>query len=286
LNFFVYLWEQFLKQLSSLLKISVSFLLIFSFLPASGGDPYLHPPGAAEAGMGNVCITHNGFWSSFQNQAILTDIKSLSLGFNYENRFGIPELGTRSAGIIIPTGKTVLSSVYSHFGYSDFKRDMTALGCGMMLSKKLAAGIQIDYISEKSAGEYNHYQTLTCEAGLLLNIGENTRLGIHFFNPVPNSLRKSFLPSSIRTGIGTYLNKYLFTGLEAEMNSESKLIIRTGLEFEAAKKLLLRGGFCTEYNSFSFGLGYREKFFGLDIGFVTHDKLGITSSAALIFNIK
>lgn len=275
-----------MKQLSSLLKISVSVLLIFSSLTASGGDPYHLTPGAAEAGRGNLCITNNSFWSAFQNQAILPEIKSLSLGFNYENRFGISELGTRSAGLIIPSGKAALSAVYSRFGYADFKRDMTGAGCGMILSRKLSAGIQIDYFSEKASGEYNHYQALTCEIGLLLNISQNTRLGIQIFNPVPNSLRKSFLPSSLRTGIGTYLNKSLFTGFEAEITTGSKLIIKTGFEYDAVKKIRLRGGFCTEYNSFSFGLGYLEKFVGIDLGFVTHDKLGITSSASLIFKIK
>jgi len=271
--------------LSSLLKISVSILLIFSSLTASGGDPYRLSPGAAEAGRGNVCLTSNTFWSSFQNQAILPGINSLTFGLSYENRFGISELGTRSAGLILPVGKAALSAVYSHFGYSDFKRDLTGLGCGMMLSRKLSAGIQLDYFSERASGEYKHYQTLTCEVGLLYKLSENTGVGIHLFNPVPNSLRKTFLPASISTGVGTYLNKSIFAGLEAEMNTDSKLILRSGFEYEAVKKLWLRGGFCTEYNSFSFGLGYLTKLVQIDIGFVTHEKLGITSSASLIFKI-
>ena len=32
---------------------------------------------------------------------------------------------------------------------------------------------------------------------------ENTSLGIHVFNPVPNSLRKTIMPSSLRIGAGT-----------------------------------------------------------------------------------
>lgn len=271
--------------MSSLLKISVSILLIFSSLTASGGDPFRISPGAAEAGRGNVCLTTNSFWSAFQNQGILPDINSLTLGFNYENRFGISELGTRSAGLIIPAGKAALSAVYSHFGYTDFKRDLTGLGCGIILSKKLSAGIQLDYFSERTSGEYDHYQVITCELGLLLKLSESTRVGIHLFNPVPNSIRKSFLPASLQTGVGTYLNKSVFAGIEAEMNTDSKLIIRSGFEYEAVKKLWLRGGFSTEYNSFSFGLGYLEKVVQIDIGFKTHEKLGITSSASLIFKI-
>ena len=274
-----------MKQLSSLLKISVSVLFIFFSLTASGGDPYRPSAGAGEAGTGYVCTMKNGFWSSFHNQAVLAYNNSLSFAFNYENRFSISELGTRSLGLIIPAGKASLGVVYSHFGYNDFRRDMTGLACGMKLSNKISAGLQADYYSEKTSGEYNNYQSVTCEAGLLITPSDNTRFGIHVFNPVPNSLRKSFLPISLRIGVGTYLNKSLFGGIEAEMSSGSRLIIRTGFEYEAAKKLWLRGGFSMDNNSFSFGLGWLIKMIQMDMSFVTHDKLGVTSSVSLIFKI-
>jgi len=134
----------------------------------------------------------NGFWSSFHNQAALAYNNSLFFGFNYENRFNISELGTRSLGLIIPAGKASLgSSLFNIFGYTDFRRDMTGLACGLKLSNKISAGLQVDYFSVKTSGEYNN-QSVTCEAGLLITPSENTRLGIHVFNPVPNSLRKIF----------------------------------------------------------------------------------------------
>jgi hypothetical protein len=271
--------------LSSLLKISVSVLFIFSSLTAFGGDRYRPSAGAGEAGTGYVCIMKNGFWSSFHNQATLAYNNSLSFGFNYENRFNISELGTRSLGLIIPAGKASLGAFYSHFGYSDFKRDMTGLACGMKLSNKISAGLQVDYFSERTSGEYDNNQSVTCEAGLLIIPSENSRFGIHIFNPVPNSLRKTSLPMSLRIGAGTSLNKSLFAGVEAEMSSGSKLIIRAGFEYEAAKKLWLRGGFSTDNNSFSFGLGWLVKIMQMDVGFVTHERLGVTSSVSLIFKI-
>jgi hypothetical protein len=274
-----------LKQLSSLLKISVSVLFIFFSLAASGGDPYRPSAGASEAGTGYVCIMKNGFWSSFHNQASLAYNNSFSLGFNYENRFNIKELGTRTAGITIPVGKVSIAALYSDFGYADFKRDMTGLACGMKLSKKISAGLQVDYFSERTSGEYDNIQFVTCEAGLLVTPSEDLRIGLHIFNPVPNTIRKTYLPTSLRVGAGTNLNKLLFAGIEAEMSSGSKLIIRTGFEYEAAKKLWLRGGFSTDNNSFSFGLGYFVKIAQIDLGFVTHEKLGVTSSVSLIFKI-
>jgi hypothetical protein len=281
----LYLRVIFLKQLSSLLKISVSVFLIFLSLTASGGDPYRISAGAGDAGMGYVCIMKSRFWSSFHNQALLAYNNSFSFGINYENRFSIRELGTRSAGFTIPAGKASLGAVYSHFGYADFKREMAGLACGLKLTDKISAGVQVDYFSEKAFGEYDNNQSVTCEAGLLVIPSENIRIGIHLFNPVPNSIRKNYLPTRLRVGAGTNLNNLLFTGVEAEMSSGSKLIIRTGFEYEAAKKLWIRGGFSTNNNSFSFGLGYLIKVAQIDLGFVTHERLGVTSSVSLVFKI-
>jgi hypothetical protein len=271
--------------LSSLLKISVSIVLLFFSLAASQGEIHRLSAGAAEAGMGNVCVMQTGFWSSFQNQANLGYNNSFTCGLNYENRFGISELATRSVAITIPAGKTSIGALYSYFGYTDYKREMTGLACGIKLSDKISAGIQADYFSEKSSGESNNIQSVTFETGLIFSSSDNTRVGIHLFNPVPNSLRETDLPATLRIGAGTKLNKILFAGIEAEMSSGSKLILRTGFEYEAIKKLWFRGGFSTENNSFSFGLGYLAKPVKLDLGFSTHEKLGVTSSASIIFII-
>lgn len=235
--------------------------------------------------MGSVSILKPGFWSSFHNQALLANNTSFLAGIDYKNRFCIPELGSRTTGIIIPAGGTSLGIVYSHFGYPDFTRQSAGFACGLTLSEKISAGVQIDYFSEKTSGEYDNYQIVTCEAGLALKVSDNTTLGIHLFNPVPNSFRKSFLPATLTIGAGIDLSKVLFAGAEAEMTNGEKLIFRSGFEYEAAKNLWLRGGFCTEDSSFSFGLGYFFKAVQLDLAFATHEKLGITSGASLIFKI-
>jgi len=271
--------------LYSLHKISVSVLFVFLSLSALAGDPYRISAGAGEAGTGYACITKTGLWSSFHNQAILAFNNSFSFGINYESRFNIRELGTRSAALTIPAGKATMGALYSHFGYPDFRREMAGVACGLMLSEKIAAGVQVDYFSEKTPGEYNNRQFITFETGLLFSASENVRIGIHLFNPIPNSVRRRAVPLRLRVGSGINLSRTLFAGVEAEMSSGKKLIIKTGFEYEAAKNIWLRGGFCTDNASFSFGLGYLVKIAQVDISFATHERLGVTSSASLIFKI-
>jgi hypothetical protein len=94
------------------------------------------------------------------------------------------------------------------------------------------------------------------------------------------------VPSTLTAGAGIDLSKTLFAGAEAEMSTKEKLIIRTGFEYEAAKKFWVRGGFSTENSSFSVGLGYLLKSLKIDLGFSTHDRLGVTSSVSLIYKIR
>ncbi len=198
--------------MSSLLKISVSLVLLFLHLTASGEIPSGIQAGAAEAGMSYACTVREGFWSSFRNQALLAFNTSFSCGISYENRFGIKELGTRTIGAIIPAGKASAGLAYSNFGYPDFRRNTVAIACGLKLSEKIAAGVQIDYFSERTYGEYDNRQCITFETGIIVSPSENVRFGFHLFNPVPNSLRKDNQPASLTTGAGIMLGQSLLRG--------------------------------------------------------------------------
>jgi hypothetical protein len=254
-------------------------------MTASGGIPYGIQAGAGQAGMGYACVMKEGFWSSFHNPALLALNNSFEFGINYENRFGIKELGTRTAGFLIPASKASVGAAYSHFGYTDFKRDVAALACGLRLSENIAAGVQIDYFSERTSGEYKNNQCITFETGIVAFPSDNIKIGLHLFNPIPNSLRKNNQPASLSVGAGIDLGKILFAGAEAEMSTGSNLTLRTGFEYEVVKNLWLRAGFSTKNNSFCFGTGYQAGIVKIDLGFATHEILGVTSSASLIFKI-
>jgi hypothetical protein len=272
--------------LSSLLKISVPFLSIILNLNAFGNDPFRSSISAKEAGMGVVCLTNSGFWESFRNQALLADNNNLSAGITYQNRFALKELCTGTIALKIPSGKSSLGFILSDFGYSGFKRNFTGLSCGMKLSEIVSAGIQIDYVSERSSGDNYLHHAITYETGLIFRPSENTGIGIHIINALPGSLRKRYLPSKLMIGAGTYLKEGLYAGAEAEIISGNKLTFRTGFEYETSKKFWIRGGYYSENNSFCFGLGYLTKIVQMDIGFLTHEKLGVTTTVSMVFKIK
>ncbi|HKK43276.1 MAG TPA: hypothetical protein VJ963_12755 [Bacteroidales bacterium] len=269
--------------MSSLRKIAVSLFFLLSFYNASRGFPFCSPTGDGEAGMGGVCIMRKTPRSFFENQASLGSNHSLFAGIRYTDRFSVKELGTRSVFIAVPAGKTSLGLIYSHFGYSGFKRDIGGLACGIRLSDMITAGVQADILSERAAADYYEYMTISCETGIIISPDDKTSIGIHVINPVPNSLRKEAMPLTVRAGAGTYLDKSLFAGMEAEMSTGGSLVLKTGFEYEVIKNLRLRGGFITKNNAFTFGIGYGMKMVIADIGFMIHDRLGTSTTVSIIF---
>ena len=269
----------------SLHKISVSVFLVFVPFFAFCGNPY-RISSASGMGMGSLCIVRNNLWTSFTNPALLTDNQQIISGINYENRFGLQELSTKSLAVRMPVGKTFIGTTYSYFGYSQFSRGSLIISCGKRLSENISGGVTIDYFSERISGEYQNTRFISFKAGLILDVSEKTSIGISLINPIPDALRHNSLPSSIIFGTGIRLSDIAFFGAEAELSSSKKLSARTGFEYEAGKDFLLRGGYSTEYTSFSLGLGYTISRFTIDLGFATHEVLDITSSLSLIYKIK
>jgi hypothetical protein len=156
----------------------------------------------------------------------------------------------------------------------------------MQLSEQISAGIQIDYYAVRTCNKFANYQSLTFEMGILIHPSDNISAGIHLFNPVPNSLRKSFLPSSLTACVGIELNKLLLAAAELTMSYGKPLVIRMGFDYEAVKNLHIRGGFASENTSFSFGAGLTVHAVIIDIGFATHERLGVTTAVSLTFLLR
>jgi len=233
--------------------------------------------------MAYVCIMKPGLWTSFHNQASLAYNSNTAFSFSYENRFGINELSVKSACMIIPAGNGSAGLFYSRSGFTEYRREAIGLASGLKLTPGLSAGVQIDLFAEHQQGEYEDYLQISCEAGLIYELSQDIRIGIHIFNPVPNSLRSVPVPSSIRTGAGITISEVLFTGLEAELISGGKINIRTGFEYKSGKKAVLRCGYSTAEPSFTFGFGWITGPASVDIAFSTHPRLGVTSGFSFSF---
>lgn len=271
---------------SSLQKTIITLLLAFSGIAVYSQNPYTLAAGARQASMAYTSSAIMGFWSSFHNQGALGREKRLSFGLNHESRFGIAELSNKTFGIIVPTDHGSLGAIYSYYGYSEYNRHTAGLSYGLSLGEKLSAGVQIDLYSTRQAGDYQNTNDITFEGGIQYSPFEEMIIGIHLYNPLPVSIRNPDIPTVVTLGTGIFFSPGFMTAIELEGNSNGSYVLRAGAEAEVIDNFFLRAGILSNPMGFSFGTGYSGRLLQADIGFITHENLGLTPSVSLIIFIK
>ena len=267
-------------------KVILTLAFLVVSVAVSSQSIYRLSAGARQVGLSYATVTTSGFWSSFHNQASLAEIDRLSIGLNQDNRFGIAELSNKTFAFILPKGNGALGAVYSYYGYSEYNRHTAGLSYGMKLGQKLSIGVQADLFSTRGAGDYANTNELTFEAGLLFIPIERLRIGLHAFNPLPNSLRDREMPTVVRLGTGYYFSNSFMATVVLESDNTGVTVVRVGSEYEILSNFFVRGGFMTEPLGYSFGLGYSGNIFQGDLGFITHENLGLSPSLSIVIFLR
>ncbi|MCD4769904.1 MAG: hypothetical protein K8R35_07045 [Bacteroidales bacterium] len=267
-------------------KVIITLTFLVVSVAVSSQNVYRLSAGARQVGLSYATVTTSGFWSSFHNQASLGEIDRFSIGINQDNRFGISELSNKTFAFILPKGNGALGAVYSYYGYSEYNRHTAGLSYGMKLGQKLSVGIQADLFSTRGAGDYQNTNELTFETGLLFKPAENLRIGLHVFNPLPNTLRDHDLPTVVKLGTGYYFSSQFMACVELEAGNSVQTVLRVGSEYEILNNFFVRGGFMSNPIGYSFGFGYSGSFLRGDLGFITHENLGLSPSLSIVILLR
>ncbi len=250
-------------------------------------NPYRLSAGARQVGLAYASAATEGFWASFHNQASFATIDKWSAGINQDNRFGISELSNKTFGMIIPSGhRGALGIVYSYYGYTEYNRHTAGLAYGMKLGKKISAGVQADFYSTRITGDYRNRNDLTFEAGIQVRPVSDLLLGIHVYNPLPPDIHESEIPFVMQLGASYRFTPGFLAIAEIEASDKYPDNIRVAFEYEFPVNLYLRGGFMSEPLGYAFGAGYSGRIFHANLGFITHENLGLTPSLSLTVFIR
>lgn len=274
-------------QKISLLKKLLTPALCLISIAVYTQNPYRLSAGARQVGLAYATVATNGFWASFHNQASLASMDKWSVGLNQDNRFGLSELSNKTFGMIIPSGKRgALGIVYSYYGYAEYNRHTMGLAYGMKLGEKLSAGLQTDLYSTRIAGDYRNRYDLTFEGGIQYRPVDELLLGLHAYNPLPTALHASDIPLVLRLGASYRFASSFLAIAELETSDRQYSNVRVAAEYEFAGNLLLRGGFMSNPLGYSFGGGYSGRFIQANMGFITHENLGLTPSLSVVIFIR
>lgn len=264
-------------------------LIFFSTLTSlySANDNY--PFGAKSAGMANAAVTLYDFWAISHNQAGIAFEEDIAIGFYYENRFGVKELGLGAGAFVIPTNTGVFGLNLTYFGFSLYNESKVGLAYAQNFGDNLSAGIQLNYMATRIAEDYGKKHSFTFEIGSIYQLNEGLYIGTHIFNPIKTKIsdyNNERIPTIIRLGISYCFSERVVVVAETEKDIYMPYDFKLGIEYQITDPIYIRGGIGTATNQNAFGFGIMLNNFNIDIAASYHHVLGYSPQFSFIYKIQ
>jgi len=186
---------------------------------------------------------------------------------------------------ILPAAGGVFSLMVRHFGFDQYREQLTGIAYSKRISSEISMAMQLDLIQSTIRG-YGSQSTPTFEVGWLIHISNSWAMGFHCFNPLGKH-RSDQLPFEAEWGVlfRPAPNISFYASLEKQTGKTVNQKI--GFEYQHNRKLFLRLGFSTQPGLLTFGTGFRAFRNGfIDLASVAHLDLGLFSVITLKYDIK
>jgi hypothetical protein len=263
-------------------------LLCISFILFTGpllfaADNY--PAGSRSLGMANSSVTNIDVWSAFHNQAGLAWLNRMEAGASYDNRFAVADLSTESFAFAMPLKAGTFAVSGNVFGYNQYNEKKVGLAFAKKLGDKFSAAVQLDYLNTFINDDYyGSHSTFAVEVGLLAEPLKNFKIGFHVYNLSGAKLAEyadEKIPTILRLGASYKFSDKLLWSVEEEKDIDQKASFKSGLEYQIAEPLYLRGGISTNPTLVSFGFGLKFNTLMIDFASTYHQVLGFSPSISL-----
>ncbi len=271
-------------------RILICFFIVFTIVSKKTGfaQSSLSMEGSRAAAMGGIQSPMKDVYSAFGNQAGLAHIDQITIGAFFENRFAVQKLSRSGLTAAFPTKFGTFAFAGSFYGYSMYNETLLGLAYGRSLVPQyLSIGMKMNYYQLQLGDDFGSKHTVTAEVGLMSSPIDGLTIGLHFDNPIPQSISEypeENLPSRIKFGAAYRFEKIVLLALEADKQlDQEETNLKAGLEFEFLKRFYLRTGISSYPAQFSFGLGFKWTDFRADIAFLRHETLGYSPKFGLSY---
>lgn len=263
----------------------LSFLLMSVFAKGQTADFAI---GAKARGLGGASVAlEYDVWSAVNSQAQSAWSKNVELGAFYEQRYMLKELSLFAFCGIVPFGNGSFSASMSYQGYGDYNEMLTGLGYAMRLSKKISLSVRLDYLTIRTIADDYNGNMFTFEIGASYKPNDRLNFAFHTFNPIGTKASgESYVNEKLavfRGGGAFMLSDFATVLTEAEYSNDYGTVAKVGLLLSFDGKYEIYGGFNTNPNLLSFGLGYTWRDIKIDFYSRYHFVLGYTPGLSLSY---
>jgi len=241
-------------------------------------------PSSTSIALTSVADTHT--WSPFNNPAMLGYLVSPEFAIQFENRYLLSELSTKSVQLALPTALLNTGISFSHFGYSLYHEMLLGIAFARNFSDKFALAVQFNYYTAYFSASNAYHGAFLPQIGLSVRFSKVFSLGFNTFNPFQTNIETEFVVKRVPTifSIGT---EYFFspdfvwrTQLEKEVSSNYRGAM--GFEYQLLKNFEFKvGAYGSDYLVPCLGIGFITGAFLVDLNCELHPLLGLNTLAAL-----
>jgi hypothetical protein len=247
------------------------------------------PGTGRSAGMGNAFVSQYAIDAALHNQAGLSSLKSVTIAVFFEDRFLLKELSSRGIVMGIPTTNGVFSTALHLFGPSKWSETTFSVGYSKYLSPTLSGAVQLNYFAMKLPEENQSLSSVGAELGFIYQLSPTLFIGAHLANPFSIPFQtinyNDKVPWCFTIGGHSLITGEITLAAEAEKTEDQPIVIKAGMEWEAASHFCLRGGYNSGPTHLFAGIGFSCRFITADIAFGYHQLLGITPSVSITFDL-
>jgi hypothetical protein len=236
--------------------------------------------GARARGLANAGIADSSSWSLFNNPAGISRISAYRLMISDEYLYGINQIRSLSAGIIIPAKHSFVLGIHANKqGYQWFN--------DQQLGIHVAHAIRIYNLSaslilwQRIAGEHLREINPMLNIGGTMSVNKSLQLGLHIFN-ISNT---KHIPMEIKAGMLYKISRQiLFYGDLVKQNIQP-VNLRMGLEYHIHTYVYLRSGVMLKPMRLNGGIGFATKKISIDYSISYQYPLGYRHQISLLIGI-
>jgi hypothetical protein len=252
----------------------LTFMLYFFNLKSQGEKEYTS---AHHFALGGATSTLSGNLNALDNQGTLSNEDSVSVSLAFKNDYFLSELSTYGLGVVYPTKSGTWGAIVTRFGNQYYSQNNLGLAYGRKLHDWFSFGMRLNYQTLQQ-NEYGNTKYATVEFGVLSKVSKNLSLGAHVYNPFRSKVvfeGEGYyrIGTVLRLGANYSLDQVSLL-LDLESNTQSNLLLRSGLEYHVSKNIDLRLGFVFPQQQISTGFGFQLQGLDFDFYYQWHAVLG------------
>ena len=208
------------------------------------------------------------------NPATISFAEGKLLGLSVFNRFQMSDLNTANLYYIHPNKYLDAGFRFTLFGYEDYRVLQLQGGFSKKIIPNLSIGIQLNFRNIQSRWEEDSQTGFSSGLGIYYRINEEVALALLGENLLCTSSPKTW---RWQAGLQYHASKSVILFLETGYNKEKIFRFSVGADYTILERFHIRSGYDSVHGMPSFGVGYGWNRWRVDVGFLFHSVLGVSS---------